>query len=226
MSEPRVIPAGGGEVIGDAPHRRVEILADEDPLHATWSRFGPRSEGADLHVHRHHTDLFYVLDGELTARLGPEDEAVAANAGTLVRVPPLVVHGFANDSAADVRYLNFHAPGVGFADYLRALRDGRTLVYDQEPPPADGGRPTGEATIGEPVDTETIAIAVSTLAPGEAVPDATTEGGVHGAYVLDGELTVDAERARAGAWVRRAAGARNAGGQHARCLVVRAPGRG
>src|SRR4029079_3090113 len=36
-----VIPPRGGEVIGDAPERRVEILADHDTLNATWSRFGP-----------------------------------------------------------------------------------------------------------------------------------------------------------------------------------------
>ncbi len=143
VSEPAVIPPGGGEVVGDSPERRVEILCDHDALHATWSRFGPGREGADLHVHRRHTDIFYVLAGELTVRLGPEGEEVVARAGTLARVPPLVVHGFRNASDAELRYLNFHAPGTGFADYMRALRDGRTLSYDQEPPPADGGRPAG-----------------------------------------------------------------------------------
>ena len=45
-------------------------------------------------------------------------------AGTLVRVPPMVVHGFRNASDAELRYLNLHAPGMRFADYLRAMRDG------------------------------------------------------------------------------------------------------
>ena len=45
-------------MIGDAPDRRVEILSDHDALHATWSRFGPHRDGADLHIHRRHTDLF------------------------------------------------------------------------------------------------------------------------------------------------------------------------
>jgi mannose-6-phosphate isomerase-like protein (cupin superfamily) len=111
MGEPTVIPPGGGEVLGDSPDRRVEILSDHAALHATWSRFGPRRDGADLHVHRRHTDLFYVLEGELTVRLGPEGESVVAPAGTLARVPPLVVHGFRNGSDAELRYLNFHAPG-------------------------------------------------------------------------------------------------------------------
>ena len=148
VSEPVLIPPGEGELIGDAPHRRVEIVSDDQSLNATWSRFGPHSVGADLHVHHHHVDLFYVLEGELTVRLGMEDEPVAVPAGTLARVPPLVVHGFRNRSDADVTYLNFHTPGQRFSDYLRALRDGRELSYDQHDPPEDGGRPTSEAVVG------------------------------------------------------------------------------
>src|SRR3954469_16990500 len=118
-----VVAPGGGEVIGDAPDRRVEILCDHDALHVTWSRFGPGRDGADLHVHRHHTDLFYVLAGELTLRLGLDGDTAVAPAGTLVRVPPLVVHGFRNDGREELRYLNLHAPGRRFSDHLRARRD-------------------------------------------------------------------------------------------------------
>src|SRR3712207_3100005 len=148
MTGPTVIPRGGGEVLGDAPDRRVELLSEHDALHATWSRFGPRREGADLHVHRLHTDCFYVLAGEMTVRLGVEDTAVAVPAGTLARVPPLVVHGFRNASGSELRYLNLHAPGHGFADYMRGLRDGRAAAFDQDAPPADGGRPATHALVG------------------------------------------------------------------------------
>src|SRR3954468_10154912 len=116
MSDPAVIAPGGGEGSGDSPDRRVEILSEHHTLHATWSRFGPRRDGADLHIHRRHSDLFYVLAGELTVRLGPAGEPVAVPAGTLARVPPLVVHGFRNGGDAELRYLNLHAPGMRFAD--------------------------------------------------------------------------------------------------------------
>ena len=106
-----VIGPGGGEVVGDSPERRVEILCDDEAVHATWTRYGPRRDGADLHVHRRHTDLFYVLDGELTLRLGVNDELVGVPAGCLVHVPPMVVHGFRNGGDTELRYLNFHAPG-------------------------------------------------------------------------------------------------------------------
>ncbi len=148
MGEAVFTPFGEGEVIGDSADRRVEILSDHETLNATWSRFGPHREGADLHVHRNHTDCFFVLEGELTVRLGLEDELVTVPAGTLARVPPLVVHGFRNGSDAEVRYLNLHAPGQRFADYLRAMRDGRSFSYDQHEPPEDGGRPTSEAVVG------------------------------------------------------------------------------
>jgi mannose-6-phosphate isomerase-like protein (cupin superfamily) len=183
MPAPTIVPPGGGELIGDSPDRRLEILCERDALHVTWSRFGPRRQGADLHVHRHHTDVFYVIDGELTIRLGVQDDRIVAPAGTFVLVPPLVVHGFLNASDADVRYLNLHAPGLGFADYLRALRDGRTPAFDQHEPPANGGRPTTEAIITTgAVESEQIAIAdVRGEARGESF------------YVLEGEL--------AGSWV-------------------------
>lgn len=208
-------------MIGDSEDRRVEILSDTGPLHATWSRFGAGREGADLHIHRHHTDLFYVLDGELTLRLGVDDEARVATPGTLVCVPPFVVHGFRNGSDAELRYLNFHAPGVGFADYLRAMRDGRTVAFDQEEPPDDGLRSPALAQIGyEEIVTERTGLRVALLTDVEAIgiAEVWSEPGspsppahlhhrhVESFYVLAGELafTVGEQelRAGAGAWVQ------------------------
>jgi mannose-6-phosphate isomerase-like protein (cupin superfamily) len=133
------------EVIGDTADRRVEILCETDAMHATRTRLGPRRAGTDPHVHREHNDVFFVLEGELTVRLGEDD--VAAPAGTMVVVPPLVVHAYRNASDADVVFLNVHAPGSGFATYLRALRDGGPHEFDQHPPPDEGGRPASEASV-------------------------------------------------------------------------------
>jgi uncharacterized cupin superfamily protein len=247
VSDAVVIPPLGGEVVGDSPDRRVEILCDDESLNVTWSRFGPGREGADLHVHRQHTDLFYVLDGELTVRLGTADEPVVVPAGTLARVPPNVVHGFRNASDAEVRYLNFHAPGCRFADYLRAVRDGRKLSYDQHEPPEDGGRPPSEAVVGggevvtdEPglrvtrlAAVEAISIHETWAEPGRAVAASAADH----LYVLEGELAPasDGEKPgsdtcltpgfRAGAW---ASGGRTdmyvvVGDAPARWLEIRAP---
>lgn len=242
--QPVLLPAGGGELIGDAPERRVEVLSDADALVATWTRFGPRREGADLHVHRHHTDLFYVLEGELTARIGPGGEPHVVTPGTLVRVPPLVVHGFRNAADAELRYLNLHAPGSGFADFLRATRDGRDIEFDQHDPPADGGRPPDLARIGgEDVvadgdglrvallaDVTEIQIAEVRRAPGAPAPALPPRHrALESFYVLEGELVLAVAsrdlRAGAGAWVQVPAGVAHAvdvaGPGEARYLSIR-----
>jgi len=221
VTEPVLVPRGEGEIIGDSPERRVEILSDHEALHATCSRFAPHREGADLHVHRLHTDLFYVLEGELTVRLGMEDEAVVVRAGTLARVPPLVIHGFRNGSDADVRYLNFHAPGQAFADYLRAMRDGRSFSYDQHEPPGDCGRPPSEAVVGGDgyvaerhglrvalrADIEELGISETWSEPGgPSPPPHVHRHHVESFFVLEGEMTFVAageeQRAGAGTWVQ------------------------
>jgi quercetin dioxygenase-like cupin family protein len=242
VNEAVVIHRGGGEIVGDSADRRVEILSDDESLHATWSRFGPRREGADLHVHRHHTDMFYVLEGELTVMLGTDGGAATVPAGTLARVPPLVVHGFRNGSDAEVRYLNFHAPGQRFADFLRALRDGRSFTYDQHPPPPDGGRPITEAVVG---GGEAVADGVTLLADVEAVGIAETSSDAGGSappahvhrrhvesfYVLEGELrfTVAGNElsAEAGSWMQVPPGAPHTftvtGNRPARFLSLHTP---
>jgi mannose-6-phosphate isomerase-like protein (cupin superfamily) len=221
VAEPVLIAPGAGEIVGDAPDRRVEILSDHDALHATWSRFGPLRDGADLHVHRRHTDLFYVLEGELTIRLGPEGRPAVVPAGRLGRVPPLVVHGFRNGSDADVRYLNLHAPGQGFADYMRARRDGRTFSYDQHPPPPDGGKPPTEAVIGAAelvADRPDLRVALLADVDGIGISETRTDSGspppsphlhrrhVESFFVLSGGMTFtigDRElRAEAGSWMQ------------------------
>jgi mannose-6-phosphate isomerase-like protein (cupin superfamily) len=216
MSEVIVIPPREGELIGDAPDRRVEILSDHPSLHATWSRFGPGREGADLHVHRRHTDLFYVLSGELTIRLGLEDRQVTVAAGRLVRVPPMVVHGFRNASDAEVTYLNLHAPGMEFAEFLRAGRDGREFSYDQFGPPAEGVRSASEAVVGDPV-ARVAEIEVEELVaePGE---QRAQPGRVVFLYVLEG--------AAAGTWVQVPPGTAHPRLERTRHLEIRTPAGG
>jgi mannose-6-phosphate isomerase-like protein (cupin superfamily) len=217
----RVIPPREGEVIGDAPDRRVEILSDHDSLHATWSRFGPHRRGANLHIHHRHSDLFYVLTGELTVKLGPDGDETRAPAGTLARVPPLVVHGFRNGSDAEVRYLNFHAPGQGFADYMRGLSD-----FDQDEPPPDGGRPASEAplTSGDGVlcDVDEIGIAVLS----DSYDTHVHREHVESFFVLEGELVVNETRAAAGTWLQIPPGLPHAVSGSARYLDVHTPGFG
>jgi quercetin dioxygenase-like cupin family protein len=159
-----LVRPGEGETIFDQPERTIRILADRDELALTWFRYEPGQEGPEPHVHRRHTDAFYVLEGELELGLGPEVAQRTGAAGTLAAAPPNVVHTFRNGSDATVVFLNVHAPSMGFAEMLRAARDGRQEKaedFDQFEPPADGGRPLSDAVLRGPGEGEPITIGES-----------------------------------------------------------------
>jgi quercetin dioxygenase-like cupin family protein len=195
----------GAETITDQERRKVVILAERPEITVTWSRYAPGERGPDLHVHREHTDAFYVLEGELAFVVGREPERVRVGAGGFVAVPANVVHAFANDGTADAVWLNMHAPEKGFADYLRALRDGAHAAFDSFDPPADGGLPATAAIVSAPGVGERLASGRRLLKG--AVPDLGLEewtlGGaadlpdrerrIDSCYVLEGTLdaTVD-----------------------------------
>jgi quercetin dioxygenase-like cupin family protein len=66
--------------------------------------------GTPLHVHPAFDEAFYVLDGELTYRVGPD--LIAARHGSLVYVPGAVPHTFAElTGEAPARVLLWVTPG-------------------------------------------------------------------------------------------------------------------
>jgi quercetin dioxygenase-like cupin family protein len=138
---------GDGEKVTDEERREIVLLAAEPELAVTWSRYAAGERGPDPHVHRGHTDAFYVLEGELTFAVGPEGQLVRVGAGGFAAVPPNVVHTFRNDGPAEARFLNFHAADGGFAAYLRARGDGADAAWDSFDPPADGGRPASDVVV-------------------------------------------------------------------------------
>jgi len=148
-----------------SPNRNgaVVLLAERKLLTMTWSRYAAGEQGPDLHVHREHTDAFYVLDGELTFTVGPGAERIRVPAGGFVAVPPHVVHTFANEGTAEARYLNLHAPDKGFAAFLRSRRSGGDASFDSFDPPPDGGLPSAAAIVAGPAR-------ASALCPGTASP--------------------------------------------------------
>jgi mannose-6-phosphate isomerase-like protein (cupin superfamily) len=89
----------------------------------------PGFPGPPPHVHERLLDMFYVLEGTLTMRLG--DDTLEAEAGTFVCVPPGVIHTFSNPGSSRVRLLNFNTP-AGWEDYMRELSaaatEGRELT--------------------------------------------------------------------------------------------------
>jgi mannose-6-phosphate isomerase-like protein (cupin superfamily) len=82
------------------------------------STIEPGFPGPPPHRHERLHDMFYVLEGTLTVRLGEESREVGA--GTFICVPPGVVHTFSNPGSHPVRFLNFNTPS-GWERYMRDL---------------------------------------------------------------------------------------------------------
>jgi quercetin dioxygenase-like cupin family protein len=143
---------GEGEVVTDRPERTLRILVELEELIVTWFRYEPGQKGPDPHIHKHHTDAFYVLEGEVEFSLGPELTTMKGLPGMFAAAPPNVVHTFRNASDATAIFLNLHVPSMGFGDHMR----GRNPAFDQHDPPPDGGLPLSNAVFTDPGDAERI----------------------------------------------------------------------
>jgi quercetin dioxygenase-like cupin family protein len=149
-----LVRAGEGEAVTDRREHEVRILAEHERLCTTESRYAAGERGPGRHIHRRHSDCFYVLEGRLWFELGG-GAPFALDAGGMVVVPPQVVHTFGNEGPGEARFLNLHAPSCGFADYLRGLHAAADEAeesavaerFDTFAPPPDGGRPASEALV-------------------------------------------------------------------------------
>jgi mannose-6-phosphate isomerase-like protein (cupin superfamily) len=124
-SEAVVVRAGEGELV-ENNERRMWILAGRPELCIFVLDAAQGYVGPSPHFHQLHTDSFHVLAGELEFEL--DGESVSAPAGTWVAAMPGVVHTFRNAGDERVRFVNIHAPGVRFDEYMRrqnAGEDGR-----------------------------------------------------------------------------------------------------
>jgi mannose-6-phosphate isomerase-like protein (cupin superfamily) len=109
-----------GERVGGATAVTIKATGQEtnDSLYLGEAVLEPGFPGPPPHVHQRIHDMFYVLDGVLTMRLG--DETAELPAGSFVCVPPGVVHTFSNPGETPVRLLNFNTP-AGWENYMRDL---------------------------------------------------------------------------------------------------------
>lgn len=223
---------GEGETITDRPGRFLAIRVASEGLIATESLHGAGELGAPPHVHRAHTDCFYVVSGALRLGIGDGERRLAA--GGLVAIPPGVVHAFDNGFDGETHFLNVHAPNPRFAEYLRAMgspgsaEERREIAArsDSFDPPAGGGGDPEDVRIsdsGEQLHTADLTAGVVALA---AARDADLPAGPTALRVLNGELELIEDGASttlgAGTWALvepgTAASVRNASGAPARYL--------
>ena len=245
---PVLLSPGAGETTTDRPERSITILCEFPQVIISLFRYEPGEKGPDPHVHRHHADSFYVLEGEVDFGLGPEVTRITGGPETFAGAPPNVVHTFRNSSDASALFLNVHAPSMGFGDVLRG---GGYEHFDQFEPPADGGRPFEDAIFsprgaGEPIahehtshrvqaDLPELSVIEMTFQPEfEGVDPHTHEDHVDAFYVLAGEADFvvgdQVRRAGPGSFLAAQPGARhgfsNPGPADLRVLNFHAPDAG
>jgi uncharacterized cupin superfamily protein len=213
-----VVPPGGGEAITQKEDREATIMTSRDQITITYYRLGDGQQGPEPHIHHEHTDAFYVLEGEVGFLLGPDRESVSVGAGGLVAAPRYGIHTFMNESGAEARFLNIHAPDGGFGDYMRDMRDRKPdASFDSFPPPDDGGLPLSEMIVSGPGEGERLVagnrvallkgllddacfIEFEVNGPLGGPPPHAHAAQIDSFYVIEGELefTVDGERSVAG----------------------------
>ena len=86
MSAPALL--GPGE--GVSNHKRFRIKAGLEQLVLTEIDHTPGEFEPPPHVHHHHADAFYVLEGEMLFLLGDEEHVLGAN--QFVFAPPELIH--------------------------------------------------------------------------------------------------------------------------------------
>lgn len=168
---------------------------------------GPSYPGATPHFHEHHTDAFFLLEGELEFTLGRE--TLVGRAGTAVVVPPGIVHALTSTGRGRARFLNIHAPDSGFADFLRAITQGESASFDSVD--VEGPQEPGGGTVLGPGEGTSYAVGTATslfkatreaTAGSFSLAEVTIQAGTSGPpphshrelldsfYVLEGTLTV------------------------------------
>ena len=118
-------PADGKDLTNPIGGGMVVKLRDEDTAGAYSvhdNTIPPGSPGPLPHIHRRHEEAFYVLEGELTVRVGARK--IVAPAGSFVVVPRGVVHQPSNPGAEPTRVLLVFSP-AGMDGFFEEAAEGR-----------------------------------------------------------------------------------------------------
>jgi quercetin dioxygenase-like cupin family protein len=108
---PIIHPPGGGRVVGVLRDQSTfKVLSEQTGgAYAILEQRIPAGHGPPLHVHRHETEIFYILDGQFEVTIG--DQKVSAPAGAIVVGPRDIPHTFRNVGSGDGRLLLTPIPG-------------------------------------------------------------------------------------------------------------------
>jgi quercetin dioxygenase-like cupin family protein len=102
-----------------SPERLLVAGGQNGGEFALFESSGERGHTAPRHRHRHASETFVVLDGELLIEVGGERQLAAA--GHVAVLPRDLVHTFVVVSPS-ARYLTLHTP-AGFEAFVRDVSD-------------------------------------------------------------------------------------------------------
>ena len=118
----------GGQIVRKASD------ADTAGAYALFeNRMPAGSPGPLPHLHRRHDEAFYILEGELSVRVGAQ--TVIAPAGSFVLVPRGVVHRPSNPGPQPARFLLIFSPG-GMDQFFADAAAGRVPIQAPSDDPA------------------------------------------------------------------------------------------
>jgi quercetin dioxygenase-like cupin family protein len=122
LTEPIVHPPGSGAVVGVVGGRSTfKVLSEQTGgAYAVLEQEVPPGHGPPLHVHRHETEIFYILEGTFEITLG--DRRLAAPAGAMAVGPRDIPHTFCNIGPTPGKLLLTVIPGR-FANYFLDVDD-------------------------------------------------------------------------------------------------------
>src|SRR5437763_6206558 len=114
---PIIHAPGSGTVVGvlGAQSTFKVLSAQTGGAYAVLEQLVPAGHGPPLHVHRHETEIFYILEGRFEVTIG--DQKVAAPPGAIVVGPRNIPHTFRNTGTTPGKLLLTVIPGR-FADYF------------------------------------------------------------------------------------------------------------
>jgi quercetin dioxygenase-like cupin family protein len=92
----------------------------------------PPGGGPPPHIHRKEDETFFVVEGEVSIRLG--DDWITAGVGDFVNVPRGTVHCFKNESSATVRMILTFTP-AGMEKFFEDTLE--RAANPNQPPPSD-----------------------------------------------------------------------------------------
>jgi mannose-6-phosphate isomerase-like protein (cupin superfamily) len=117
---------GDGKALTNPIGGRMVVKVRDDDTSGAYSIHDniipPGAQGPRPHIHLNHEEAFYVLEGELTVRVGPQ--TITAPAGSFVVVPRGVVHQPSNPGTEPTRVLLIFSP-AGMDRFFEEAAEGR-----------------------------------------------------------------------------------------------------